>query len=707
MGELVISTNITIIGPGADVLRLDGNGSNRVFNITGGTVSISGLTITNGYVEGYGGGMVNAGTVYLFDCAFLGNSAAGVLQRGGGIYSSGLLYASGCSFQGNVATRAFSFGGGLNLANLAGLTNCTIAGNSSDNGGGIYSLSAAITIESCTISSNWGRAQAGGVKTTGCTIRNSIVAGNITSSKNTGEGNDVNGPFVSLGYNLIGETNGSSGLGAIGDQLGTTNTPINPNLQPLGYYGGTTLIAPPAPGSPAIDQGKSSGLATDQRGRPRPFDNPGIVNATLGDGADIGAVELGSATLVVTTTNDSGAGSLRAAVSSALAGEIVTVTFAPGVTNVITLTNGQLSLINQTMSIIGPGAGKLTISGNNASRVLLLSGGNTTISGLTFAQGLTNEGAGLLVQGGIHVLDSCQVLSNSVNAFGFGGGGVSSSSNATLTMLNTTVGYNQARFTGGGINHGSSGLLAMTNCTVSGNRVTEIPDIITVSGAGIANGSGTLSLSSCTVSSNSSSGGGGGIANNPFSPGTINLRNTIVAGNTAAFASKDVEGPFVSGGYNLIGITNLASGFGAAGDQLNANPMLGPLGDNGGPTLTLALLSKSPAIDKGKSFGTSTDQRGAPRPFDFSSLANASGSDGSDIGAFESGSPLLNIQPIGNGAVLSWPWFYGDFALQSSTNVTSTPSWIAAGGSAFLVGEQYRQTNAPINGNIFFRLQQK
>ena len=76
----------------------------------------------------------------------------------------------------------------------------------------------------------------------------------------------------------------------------------------------------------------------------------------------------------------------------------------------------------------------------------------------------------------------------------------------------------------------------------------------------------------------------------------------------------------------------------AMGDQINTDPMLGPLQDNGGPTFTHAPLTGSPAIDAGKNFtaGT-TDQRGAGfvRTFDDPSIANANGGDGTDIGAFE------------------------------------------------------------------------
>jgi hypothetical protein len=71
------------------------------------------------------------------------------------------------------------------------------------------------------------------------------------------------------------------------------------------------------------------------------------------------------------------------------------------------------------------------------------------------------------------------------------------------------------------------------------------------------------------------------------------------------------------------------------GDQPDTDPGLGPLGKNGGPTATMALSYGSPAVDQGTADGLTADQRGRRRPVDLSSIANASGGDGADIGAFE------------------------------------------------------------------------
>ena len=76
----------------------------------------------------------------------------------------------------------------------------------------------------------------------------------------------------------------------------------------------------------------------------------------------------------------------------------------------------------------------------------------------------------------------------------------------------------------------------------------------------------------------------------------------------------------------------------ASGDQINTDPLFDPNGlqNNGGPTDTIALATGSPAIDKGKDIGgTGRDQRGFVRPFDLAAIPNATGGDGSDIGAFE------------------------------------------------------------------------
>ena len=98
-------------------------------------------------------------------------------------------------------------------------------------------------------------------------------------------------------------------------------------------------------------------------------------------------------------------------------------------------------------------------------------------------------------------------------------------------------------------------------------------------------------------------------------------------------------------------------------------------------------------------------QRGAPRPFDFSSIANASGGDSSDIGAFELGGTKLNMPKFATSAVLSWQSCYGDFTLQSVTNVIASNSWANVTGTPVVVAHQYLLTNGLISGNKFYKLE--
>ncbi len=104
---------------------------------------------------------------------------------------------------------------------------------------------------------------------------------------------------------------------------------------------------------------------------------------------------------------------------------------------------------------------------------------------------------------------------------------------------------------------------------------------------------------------------------------SVFLRNTIVAGNL----SGDISGTLASSGYNLVADSADASGF-APTDILDVDPLLGSLADNGGPTLTMALLPGSPAMDAGDNTDAPEfDQRGPGFP----RIVNGT----IDIGAFE------------------------------------------------------------------------
>ncbi|HSU52917.1 MAG TPA: choice-of-anchor Q domain-containing protein [Candidatus Dormibacteraeota bacterium] len=280
---------------------------------------------------------------------------------------------------------------------------------------------------------------------------------------------------------------------------------------------------------------------------------------------------------------------------------------------------------------------------------------------------------------------------------GYGGGIYSE---ITLAVSDSTIAGNTAAGGGGSGTGSASGGGAystaswgFTNCTIANNTATGSFS----SGGGLWS-QGSLIVFNCTVTGNQAEYGGG-------IGGNTTLGSTILAGNTAANPAKgpDGSGTFFSEGYNLVQNTNGLALSGAA--LIGLNPLLGPLTNNGGSTRTCALRAGSPAIDQGKNFGPPTDQRGAPRPFNFASIVNAGGGDGSDIGAFERGRPTLTIQRFATAAVLYWPSYYGDFILQSVTDINASSNNRAnVAGTPVVVASQNVLTNGPILGNRFYRL---
>lgn len=352
-----------------------------------------------------------------------------------------------------------------------------------------------------------------------------------------------------------------------------------------------------------------------------------------------------AANLIVTNNSDSGVGSLRQAVADANPGDVIT--FASQVSGTITLNSGQL-VINKSLTITGPGAANLAISGNNASRVISITTGvNVTLLGLTIYGG--NPGfAGTfyeLVGGGIsnsgtltltHVTLTGNTSPNGGGAFYNGGTLVVSGStvlgnsaiyngvifnNGLLTVTASTISGNQAA--GGGPGAYSSGgivnqgTLALVNSTLSGNSSTTAA--LNNNPGALYQHSGTADLNNVTIISNTSAGSVGGIMQ---VGGILSLRNTIVAGNSSASAA-DISGTVTSQGYNLIQSTTGYTLTGVlTGVVTGTAPLLGPLENNGGSTLTHALLTGSPAVNAGNpvtpgSGGNAceaTDQRGVARP---------------------------------------------------------------------------------------------
>jgi hypothetical protein len=304
---------------------------------------------------------------------------------------------------------------------------------------------------------------------------------------------------------------------------------------------------------------------------------------------------------------------LRDAIAAAADGD--TIDFS--VTGTIVLNSGELSIV-KNLTIQGPGAAQLTISGNQVSRVFYISGVTATLSDLTVTKGyvLGNYG-GNIFNAGTLTTTNCTISD------GYGelhGGGFWNQ--GTLTINGCTISGNSSTDGGGMFNQG---VVTIANTTISGNSSTY-------TGGGIRTGGGVVTLINCTISGNQGSFAGG--VSNPGPDYPVYVRNTIISGNVDrnGWGLPDVSGWETNLGNNLIG----------------GSALLAPLGNYGGATQTHALLPGSPALNAGDNcvltntcadnnlgFNLTTDQRGSG--FD----RQAGGA--VDIGAFESGGFTLAI----------------------------------------------------------------
>lgn len=334
-----------------------------------------------------------------------------------------------------------------------------------------------------------------------------------------------------------------------------------------------------------------------------------------------------------------------------------TISVPPG-TYVLTLAGAgedatQAGDLDITSNIIINGAGQSAtiIDGNAGDRVFDLLDANVQLSGVTLQNGSGTVGGGINIKfDSTLILSASRITSNTASG---SGGGIFASGALTMTTSridgNSTVGGgggvsvaggpviisaseisgNSADGSGGGIF--SSGTLTMINSTLSGNRANS-------GGGGLfVIESPNNRLYNVTISANTADadgngqGEGGGVR-----VGIITAANTLIGGNLGGNQKPDCAGALNSEGYNLItNINGCTIGGDTTGNLLGVDALLGPLQNNGGSTLTHALLDASPAIDAANPGGCRdgdgnllpSDQRGADR-----SVGGRC-----DIGAYEAG----------------------------------------------------------------------
>jgi predicted outer membrane repeat protein len=362
------------------------------------------------------------------------------------------------------------------------------------------------------------------------------------------------------------------------------------------YNGSTKLLTTVIGGFKAVDRNNKTGLFFGGlTGFPVPVNTTRLVltltmtrlnsGGNFNDGYADSLSLILRAPAVVTSTADSGAGSLRAAIT---AGN--TITFDPNVfaaasgPHVIILLSA-LPDLNSYMTITGPGAGVATVQRSSASgtpdfRIFNVANGlpvapTVIISGITISNGLLegpNFGPGILNLGTLTLNGSVVTGCHS------NGSGGAILNGGTLTLNNSSVSDNQTLDRGGGISNGTSSTLTLNNSSVSRNQSG-------IDGGGIFN-TGTVILNGSTVSGNLAHGGGG-----IYSAGTLVLSNSTIADNTASV--RDGGGIYKQDGVAIIDKCTISGNSASAsgGGLINAGAA--------SATLTNCTLSSNTAHDGG------------------------------------------------------------------------------------------------------------
>ena len=629
---------LTLDGAGFTVDGQNGNGVRPIY-INSSTVTIQNITIAGGNPGATGGGILNTGTLTVIDSTIRDNTAT----SGGGIYTwIGTLSVMNSTLNNNSATN---LGGGIYNDHSLTLTNSTVSGNqAAAKGGGLYNW-GTMSIESSTISNNAG--VGGGIYNDAhgtLTLSNSIIA-----DSPSGDDCISDGAVVIDHPNLV--------------ESGTCvfSPDPDPKLGPLQDNGGPTFTQALLPGSPALNTGASY-EATDQRGVGRPHYGRDDIGAyELYDCAGwpwpaYNLVQLNQAIACFNSRTDpldyridvggnislsASPGSLNnptPGVSLTIEGHGFTLD-GQGIMGVrpVDIINGIVTIQNLTISgghqpvndyggaIFNREGGNLTLLNSTISSNQAFTGGGIENWGtLTITLSTISSNIATSFGGGIDNADNAvAVISQSVirgNKAASGAGIMNwfDSALPSLTIEDSTVSTNTASEKGGGIAN-LNALVNIDNSTISGNQAYD--------GGGIMNwfdsSVPTMTVHSSTISDNSALNMGGGINN---LGGKLTLSNSIIA-NSAGGGDCVSTVTVADGGHNLIEDSSAANcGFvnHMNGNLVGSDPMLGALEDNGGPTFTHALLPGSPAIDAGSGTDT-TDQRGVSRPQAFAV----------DIGAFE------------------------------------------------------------------------
>jgi len=335
--------------------------------------------------------------------------------------------------------------------------------------------------------------------------------------------------------------------------------------------------------------------------------------------------------------------------------------------DVINLTNSIYTLTTVNINATGlpkiPSTvtgGTLTIHGNGATitrstaagtpdlRLFYVdNGANLTLNNLLLTDGKLSAS---LAGGGIFNLGNLTLSHSTLSRSSSAGGGGVFNSGGTVTLSHSTLSANVATYGSAIVTFG--GTVRIMNSTISGNNATGNNTDLDGGAVNISGASATVMITNSTITANTA----------VFSArsglflegGTLTIQNSIVANNEGVNNCAVMGGTFTDNGNNLDNGTTCDFG-GAVGQ--NTNPLLGTLANNGGATLTHALLTGSPAINAGSNakavdqngVALTTDQRGAGFTRFINSIV--------DIGAYEAalGAETLNVQLTLQGRTMPAP----------------------------------------------------
>lgn len=624
-GAIGIDKNLTIEGPGSSELTIDAGHNSQIFTLTNGSLSISGLTLTNGAALKEGGAIhtESTGSLTVSDCTFTGNTAGGA---GGSVDESnqghgGAIYVSRSSGPTFVSDSTFN-------ANAAGGPGGTGAESGLGSGGAIWDGGEmTLTVSGSSFTGN--------------------TAGGTGGSGEERSGNGAGGAIQKSGGLSLAVSdsaftdNTAGGAGGIGRDSGH------------GFGGAIYVSQPsPTPTSLSVDDSSFSGNAAGGAGGDGPVSGSG-------NGGAIAHYGEGQLTVSGATFEGNSAGGAGGAGGTFIFGEFGSGGGRGGaiiVAEHASSTSVSSSLFTANTAGGDGGSGSISGRGEGGAIEDETRNGPLTVTGSTFTENTVGGqhggggGSGFGSGGAIRSIGSLNIVGSTFadnaaggqGSSGFGGAISNFDNVSPLTITGSTFAGNTAGGQGGS---GAGGAIDIS--AVSAGRSASVTNSTLVgnaAGGGGASGSGgaieatdisSLTLASATISENIVGGGGSGAGINSATgaisrAAAVTAKTTIVSGNTGA---TNCDAPVASSIYSLEGPTagDTSCGF----DLPSADPLLEPLADNGGPTETQALPASSPAVDAVPvaKCPTKVDQRGEPRPDNRKSVC--------DVGAYELQDPPI------------------------------------------------------------------